>query len=193
MSAPLFALVLSGGSSRRMRTDKALIEYAGRPQLLRTWDMLQKVNVAKVVVSINPGQRGETLRAGLPVLVDSVKSVGPMAGLLTAQQAEPDAGWLVVACDLPLLDTTTLAALIEARAPHCDATAFDSRHDGLPEPLCAIWEPSSTALLRSVAFIHGTAEATLRSRTVLPAQRAAAAAHAPPALARTRAGQREHA
>lgn len=148
MSAPLFALVLSGGSSRRMRTDKALIEYAGRPQLLRTWDLLQKVNVAKVVVSINPGQRGESLRAGLPVLVDSVESVGPMAGLLSAQQAEPDAGWLVVACDLPLLDTATLAALIEARAPHCDATAFDSRHDGLPEPLCAIWEPSSTALLR---------------------------------------------
>lgn len=148
MSAPLFALLLSGGSSRRMRTDKALLEYAGRPQLLRTWEMLQEVNVAKVVVSINPEQCEEAVRAGLPTLVDRIDSVGPVAGLLSAQMAEPDAAWMVVACDLPLLDVPTLETLISARAPHCDATAFDSRHDGLPEPLCAIWEPSSTTLLK---------------------------------------------
>lgn len=167
MSAPLFALLLSGGSSRRMRTDKALLEYSGRPQLLRAWDMLQKVDVAKVVVSINPAQCGENLRAALPVLVDSVESVGPMAGLLSAQKAEPDAAWLVVACDLPLLDATTLDALIGARAPHCDATAFDSRHDGLPEPLCAIWEPSSTTLLkqRYEAGLYCPRSALLQLRT----------------------------
>lgn len=167
MSAPLFALLLSGGNSRRMRTDKALLEYAGRPQLLRAWDMLQKVNVAKVVVSINPDQCEEAVRAGLPTLVDRIDSVGPVAGLLSAQMAEPDAGWLVVACDLPLLDVATLESLIRARAPHCDATAFDSRHDGLPEPLCAIWEPSSTPLLkqRYEAGLYCPRSALLQLRT----------------------------
>ncbi len=47
----------------------------------------------------------------------------------------------MLACDLPFLDERTLDTLISARAPDADATAFRSTHDGLPEPLCAIYEP----------------------------------------------------
>lgn len=148
MSAPLAALLLSGGASRRMAADKAHLEYEGRPQLLRAWDLLQRTGVARAFVSINPGQQAEGLRAGLPTLADTVQSVGPVAGIVTAQQAFPEHAWLVVACDLPLLDAPTLQTLIDARELDCDATAFNSRHDGLPEPLCAIWEPSSAHLLR---------------------------------------------
>ena len=148
MSAPLSALLLTGGASRRMQADKALLEYDGRPQLLRAWELLQRVGIGRAFVSINPGQQGDALRAGLPTLADTVQSVGPVAGIITAQQAFPGAAWLVVACDLPLLDADTLRTLMEARDPGHDATAFRSRHDGLPEPLCAIWEPTSAALLR---------------------------------------------
>jgi molybdopterin-guanine dinucleotide biosynthesis protein A len=148
MTAPLSALLLSGGASRRMQADKALLDYAGRPQLLRAWDLLQRVGVEPAFVSINPDQQAEALRAGLPTLADRVQSVGPAAGIITAQQAFPAHAWLVLACDLPLLDAATLQTLIDARDPDRDATAFGSRHDGLPEPLCAIWEPSSAALLR---------------------------------------------
>lgn len=148
MSAPLSALLLSGGASRRMQADKALLDYGGRPQLLRAWELLQRVGVAHAHVSINPGQQGDALRAGLPTLADTVPSVGPVAGIVTAQQAFPAHAWLVLACDLPLLDAATLQSLLDARDPDRDATAFSSRHDGLPEPLCAIWEPSAAPLLR---------------------------------------------
>lgn len=148
MSAPLSALLLSGGASRRMHADKALLEYAGRPQLLRAWALLQRMGLARAYVSINPAQHGEALRAGLPTLADAVPSVGPVAGIVTAQQTFPQDAWLVIACDLPLLDAGTLTSLIAARDPDRDATAFSSRHDGLPEPLCAIWEPSAAPLLR---------------------------------------------
>ncbi len=148
MSAPLSALLLSGGASRRMAADKAHLEYDGRPQLLRAWELLQGTGLARAFVSINPGQQCDALRSGLPTLADNVQSVGPVAGIVTAQQAFPDDAWLVLACDLPLLDATTLQALIDARDATCDATAFSSRHDGLPEPLCAIWEPTSAPLLR---------------------------------------------
>jgi len=47
----------------------------------------------------------------------------------------------VLACDLPFLDARTLDHLIAARDPARVATAFRSSHDGLPEPLCAIYEP----------------------------------------------------
>ncbi|MDY0981792.1 MULTISPECIES: NTP transferase domain-containing protein [Stenotrophomonas] len=148
MNAPLSALLLTGGASRRMQADKALLDYAGQPQLLRAWALLRHVEVVQAFVSLRPDQRGETLRGSLPTLVDSVDSVGPVAGILSAQQAFPGHAWLVIACDLPLLDARTLRALVAARQPVKDATAFVSRHDDLPEPLCAIWEPSSAPLLR---------------------------------------------
>jgi molybdopterin-guanine dinucleotide biosynthesis protein A len=48
----------------------------------------------------------------------------------------------VVACDLPFLDDALIADLIARRGSH-SITAYRSSHDGLPEPLCAIYEPST--------------------------------------------------
>ena len=53
----------------------------------------------------------------------------------------------MLAVDLPFLNEQTLADLIAARDPHAPATAYQSAHDGLPEPLCAIWEPAAGAPL----------------------------------------------
>ena len=64
-----------------------------------------------------------------------------MAGIIAAFDRHPQAAWLVLACDLPFLDAATLDHLLGARATGSDATAFRSSHDGLPEPLCAIYEP----------------------------------------------------
>lgn len=172
MSAPpIYGLLLSGGASRRMRRDKAQLTYAGEPQLLRAWRLLRLVT-AKAFVSVREAQREDPLRAGLPQLADTCEAVGPAAGILSAQDAYPDVAWLVMACDLPLLDAATLRTLIAARDVHKDATAFSSRFDGLPEPLCALWEPSSHALLkrRFEAGSYCPRQALLQSDiTLLPA------------------------
>ncbi|AIF48615.1 NTP transferase domain-containing protein [Dyella japonica] len=144
--APLYGLLLSGGASQRMRQDKAALPYRGEPQLLRAWRLLDAVT-ERAFVSVRDSQRDDPLRAGLPQIVDTYDAVGPVAGILSAQQRYPDAAWLVLACDLPMLDHDTLDRLIAARDPDATATAFNSSHDGLPEPLCAIWEPRSHALL----------------------------------------------
>ena len=58
----------------------------------------------------------------------------------------PDAAWLLVAVDLPLLDRATLGVLTEGRSRQHLATAF--RHpDGPLEPLCTIWEPAARPVL----------------------------------------------
>lgn len=145
--APLYGLLLSGGASQRMRQDKAALDYRGEPQLLRAWRLLESVT-EHAFVSVRENQRDDALRAGLPQIVDSYDAVGPVAGILSAQERHPEAAWLVLACDLPLLDSDTLRRLIDARDPQAFATVFASSHDGLPEPLCAIWEPRSHALLR---------------------------------------------
>lgn len=138
----VYGLVLAGGASRRMQHDKALIDYHGEPQLLWTYRLLASL-LPHVFVSVRADQRDEPVRQGLPQIVDTRTDAGPAAGILAAQAAHPDVAWLVVACDLPLLDAPTLRRLLDARDPAREATAFLSAHDGLPEPLCAVWEPSS--------------------------------------------------
>ena len=138
----LFGLVLAGGRSRRMQADKAAVDYGGRPQLAVAFDLLGR-HVRRAWVSVRADQAGEPLRAGYPQIVDGTAGRGPIAGIIAAQSQHPQAAWLVLACDLPRLDDATLAALVARRDTTRLATAFLSRHDGLPEPLCAIYEPRS--------------------------------------------------
>lgn len=138
--APLFGLVLAGGASTRMQRDKAALEYHGQSQLHWTFHLLSHV-CAATFVSVRPDQREEPTRAGLPQIVDRLPGIGPLAGITAALQAHPKAAWLVVACDLPFLNESTLRYLVEHRDTHKLATSFRSSHNGLPEPLCAIWEP----------------------------------------------------
>ena len=145
-AAPLLGLVLTGGHSTRMRTDKAALPYGGRRQLERAMALLDP-HVARAYVSVRADQSADPLRARFPQIADTHENLGPIAGLLAAQARHPEAAWLVLACDLPLLDEVTLAHLVRSRAPECVATAYRSSHDGLPEPLCAIWEPRSAAPL----------------------------------------------
>lgn len=147
----LHGLVLAGGRSSRMREDKAALTYRQRPQLEQTFELLAPF-VSRAWVSIREDQCDDPLRAGFPRIVDGAGGAGPIAGIIAAQAAHPEAAWLVVACDLPLLDAATISELLAGRDTRRLATAFRSAGDGLPEPLCAIYEPSSReAILRFVA------------------------------------------
>jgi len=147
----LFGLVLAGGRSARMGRDKALLTYGdGRPQAVVAYELLQEF-CGRVYLSVRT--RRETL-SQWPQLVDRYDEIGPMAGILTALDEHREAAWLVVACDLPFLNRETLRQLLAARDPQRIATAFRSAHDGLPEPLCAIYEPAARA--RLLEFVtHG--------------------------------------
>lgn len=150
--ADLYGLVLSGGRSQRMQQDKAALDYAGQPQLQRACTLLGSV-CQQVFVSVRTDQTDDTLRSRWPLIVDAQgvdaeSGLGPLAGILAAQAAHPQAAWLVVACDLPRLNLTTLQQLVEARDGIHEAIAFQLPDDSHPEPLCTIWEPGSSAQLR---------------------------------------------
>jgi len=142
MSPPLFGLVLAGGASTRMRTDKATLQYHGQPQLQWAFELASNFCAASFV-SVRPDQRAEAARAAHPQIVDRQPGIGPIAGISAALLEQPKAAWLVLACDLPFLTEHTLEHLIAHRDASKIATAYRSAHDGLPEPLCAIWEPAA--------------------------------------------------
>lgn len=139
MSAPLRGLVLAGGASTRMRRDKAALVYHGKPQLEWTFELLSP-SCERTFISVRAGQ-GDGLRDHYPQIVDRVAAQGPIAGILSALLTHPDCAWLVLACDLPFVERATLEHLIARRDATRLATAYRSAHDGLPEPLCAIFEP----------------------------------------------------
>ena len=145
---PLYGLVLAGGRSTRMGQDKAALLYGDAPQLETAYRRLRAV-VEEAFVSVRQDQRDDPLRAGFPQIVDAPDTFGPAAGLLAAHAACPDVAWLVLACDLPLLDDGTLETLIAARDGTRMAIAYRSEHDGLPEPLCTLWEPAGLEALKA--------------------------------------------
>ena len=148
MSAPpLFGLVLAGGRSTRMQRDKAAIAYHGRETQLETAMKLLSPRVARVFVSVRADQADDPVRSSWPRIVDRGDVEGPIAGISAALAEHPETAWLVLACDLPFLDGATLDTLIAGRDSARDATAFRSSHDGLPEPLCAIYEPRARAAI----------------------------------------------
>jgi len=134
-----------------MGRDKAALQYAGRSQLERAMELLAP-RVERSFVSIRADQVEDPTRRAFPQIIDRGADLGPVAGILAAQAAHREAAWLVLACDLPFLDGESLDELLARRAPQRVATAFRSTHDGLPEPLCAIWEPASHAAL--VAYVE---------------------------------------
>ncbi len=146
--AQINGLVLSGGASRRMHSDKAALLYQGTPQLQRACELMQ-AQVAQVYISARPDQQTDALRSRWPVIVDQHPDLGPLAGIAAAQAAHPDVAWLVIACDLPLLTARSIEQLLLQRDPARMASAFRSPTDQQPEPLCAIWEPASGALIRA--------------------------------------------
>ena len=140
-TAPLYGLVLGGGRSARMRSDKASLVYHGRPQTEHCLALLGP-HCERSFLSCRGDQAAQPGFAGQPQIHDTFLDMGPLGGILSALRAHRHAAFLVVACDLPYLDAPTLAALAAARDPSRIATAFAGSQDGLPEPLCAIYEPA---------------------------------------------------
>lgn len=140
----IYGLVLAGGRSRRFGADKAALEIGHQPLLSRTVGVLQTV-IDIVFVSIRADQIDDQLRRQFQLIIDQDDSLGPASGIFAAHKSWPHAAWLVVACDMPLLDSDAVRYLIQARTGRKAATAYRSPDDGLPEPLCAIYEPDTLA------------------------------------------------
>lgn len=151
---PLRGLVLAGGRSVRMGRDKAGILIEGATLLERTVALLDGC-VTSVSVSVRADQVDDRLRRQFPLLPDSGTGLGPANGLRAAHLGDPAAAWLVLACDMPGLDRRVIEALVAARDPARAATSWRSPVTGLPEPLCAIWEPATLARLASLVAAAG--------------------------------------
>lgn len=144
-SIPLLqGLVLSGGLSTRMQKDKGSLEYHGKSQREYVYEMLSKY-CKSTFISCNREQ-ASTL-SEFEIIEDSFLNLGPVGGILSALQSNPNVAWLTVACDLPYLSDKTIEYLVAHRNPSKMTTAFADPKGEFPEPLITIWEPKSYSIL----------------------------------------------
>ncbi|CAB4801592.1 unannotated protein [freshwater metagenome] len=142
--ADLVGAVLTGGASRRMGRDKAVIQIEGARMVDRVAAALAAAGCSNVV-AVGPRQ----LAGDLAHIDDLYPGEGPLGGVLTAMGsvASVDSWLCVVACDLPWLDVDSIDALhravASAAAAGQNAAEVDvvvARTDRV-EPLCALWNP----------------------------------------------------
>lgn len=136
-------LILAGGKSSRMGTDKGLLLYHNKPQREYLFELLQTL-CNEVFTSCHPGQNIEAKWNPLP---DNFNIAGPLNGILTAFQHNPTTAWLIVAVDMPFVNTQALRILINHRDPTKVATCFFNEQRKHPEPLLTLWEESAYPLL----------------------------------------------
>lgn len=137
----LNGLVLAGGKSQRMGKDKGLIDYHGKPQREYVYDLLGRYT-ERTFMSCRPDQVSDFDEDFL-TLPDSISGLGPFGAIVSAFREHPNQAWLVVACDIPLINHQSLVQLIEGRNPSKTATAYFNEETKFPDPLLTIWEPKA--------------------------------------------------
>lgn len=143
----VYGLVLIGGQSSRMKTPKWTLSYHGKTQLQYCCDLLSGV-CEKVFVSLRQDQDDHVHVTGVGKIYDPMESIGPVGGIISAMEKYSNVAWLVLACDLPLIDEVAIKLLYSNRDPQKSATVFQSA-EGFIEPLCAIYEPTIVDTIRA--------------------------------------------
>jgi len=127
------ALVLCGGKSTRMGTDKALRLIAGKPLLAHVLGVLEPL-FDDIVLSVGPVARYDEF--GKRTVCDELLGVGPLAGLHAGLRAVRHEAALVVACDMPLVNPRIVGLLIDRLH---DFDCVVPRVAGEYEPMLAVY------------------------------------------------------
>ncbi|MGY8824333.1 MAG: molybdenum cofactor guanylyltransferase [Candidatus Latescibacterota bacterium] len=133
MPQALTVVVLAGGRSRRMGRDKALLPMGETLLLQRVIDAAAPLSSEHLLITNTPDSHTSFT---WPIASDFYPNKGPLGGLYTALSHAKTTHILLLACDLPYLNTPFLRFLSE-QIDECQAVVPDSG-DGL-QPLCAIY------------------------------------------------------
>jgi len=138
----LNGLVLAGGASKRMQTDKGTIDYHGLAQKYHVCQLLQTIT-SQAFISQRIEQEQIT---PYQYIIDSYKDIGFLSGILSAFNHQETA-WMVIGCDYPLFGEREMKALAKARNKNKLATIIQDESSGFLIPSLAIYEKEIYPLL----------------------------------------------
>ena len=126
------AIILCGGKSTRMGTDKGMINIMGRPMVEHVIDHVKPL-CDRILISTNL----ENYKyLGHEVIEDQWQDFGPAAGILSCLNVSETDNNLVISCDLPMATTSLLEKL---HGYSFDADITVPRINTHFQPLCGFY------------------------------------------------------
>ena len=109
-------LIIAGGKSSRLGTDKRFVEVGGVGLLAKILRKAQAIDFAEKFLCVEeelPALKILAARYGVKILVDEIKNSGAMAGLVNGLKQFKTDWALAVAADMPFFDFETINPLKE--------------------------------------------------------------------------------
>lgn len=132
-SLPYSAVILAGGNSSRMKTNKALLHLQGKEIIELIVDRLRPHFSEILIISNQPHHYSHL---NLPVYCDIILNRGPLAGIHSGLKHIATTGAFFVACDMPFIDTNLA---IELTNNLNDYQAVVPKQDNYLQPLHAAY------------------------------------------------------
>jgi molybdopterin-guanine dinucleotide biosynthesis protein A len=139
----LTAMLLVGGQSRRMGTDKATLLLAGAPLWQRQLRVLRDLEPEKLWISART--RPAWCPEDIEVIVDEPPSRGPLSGIAAALARLRTSHLLTLAIDMPRMTTEHVRKLLSCARPGCGVVPMN---ENWFEPLCAVYPAEATDVAR---------------------------------------------
>lgn len=149
----MLGIILCGGQSTRMGSDKGLLKLEARTWAQTAVDKLAALNIP-VKLSVNKDQYSSyaTVFTSDDLVSDNetLQIRGPLLGALSCHLKFPGDDLFILACDLPLMDISVLKELFFLHKHYSSSDAFVFTNDGEPEPLCGIYTAAGLAKILSM-------------------------------------------
>ncbi len=138
------AIILAGGSAKRMGTDKRFLKV-GKENLLERQVSTLKKYFQEVIISANDPEKLAYLN--VPVVKDQHTGRGPLEGLTSVLATSNSEYNFVIAVDIPNIDM----GLVERMRTHLDhvSAVIPTCVDGRQEPLFAFYSKNCIPIFRS--------------------------------------------
>lgn len=136
-------IVLCGGESSRMGSDKAFLQYHNTEQYRHIANFFSDKNIP-VIISCNE-QQAKKIEKEYTTLIDDelYKNNGPISGLLTAFKNNPDESFILVGCDYPLVNQDHIKKLVSLSQHGYDAICYVRKSNlTINEPLITFYNNS---------------------------------------------------
>ena len=144
----LSAIILAGGKSSRMGSDKAFLPWGETTFLGQIINAVLPLT-GEIYLS---GDDARLHDFGLPVIQDLRPDEGPVTALASCFPQIKTELVLLLSCDVPQIKTQDLQVLLNTVKPEFDMTMFSFQNRALP--LVAVYARSSFAAFEK-AFHHG--------------------------------------
>lgn len=129
-------IILAGGKSSRMGTDKGFLKWKNKPFVQYSIDALKPLVSNIIIVS----DHTEYDSLGHKRITDDIKGAGPVSGIYSGLKASKTTYNLVLSCDIPLITTVVLQKLIDAFDEESEIIQAESNSKTMP--LIALYKSS---------------------------------------------------